>query len=42
MLLHLSSSCGGDVRKALNAVELLMTASRIRDVVLTVTPEHAK
>ena len=28
---HLAASCGGDVRKALNAVELLMTASRIRD-----------
>ena len=39
---HLSSSCGGDVRKALNAVELLMTASRIRDGVLTVTLEDAK
>ena len=34
---HLSASCGGDVRKALNAVELLMTASRIRDGVLTIT-----
>ena len=34
---HLSASCGGDVRKALNAVELLMTASRIKDGVLTIT-----
>ena len=34
---HLSASCGGDVRKAMNAVELLMTASRIKDGVLTIT-----
>lgn len=39
---HLAASCGGDVRKALNAVELLMTASRIRDGVLTITLEDAK
>ena len=39
---HLSSSCGGDVRKALNAVELLMSASRIADGVLTVTLADAK
>lgn len=39
---HLAASCGGDVRKALNAVELLMTASRIQDGVLTVTLEDAK
>ena len=39
---HLAASCGGDVRKALNAVELLMTASRIQDGVLTVTQEDAK
>ena len=39
---HLASSCGGDVRKALNAVELLMTASRIADGVLTVTLADAK
>ena len=39
---HLASSCGGDVRKALNAVELLMTASRIADGVLTITLADAK
>ena len=39
---HLSASCGGDVRKALNAVELLMTAGRIADGVLTVTLDDAK
>lgn len=39
---HLAACCGGDVRKALNAVELLMTASRIQDGVLTVTLEDAK
>lgn len=39
---HLAASCGGDVRKALNAVELLMTASRIQDRVLTITLEDAK
>jgi len=39
---HLASSCGGDVRKALNAVELLMTASRIQDGVLTITLEDAR
>ena len=39
---HLSASCGGDVRKALNAVELLMTASRIVDDVLTITLDDAR
>jgi len=39
---HLAACCGGDVRKALNAVELLMTASRIQDGVLTVTLEDTK
>lgn len=39
---HLAASCGGDVRKALNAVELLMTASRIWDGVLTITLDDAK
>lgn len=39
---HLAASCGGDVRKALNAVELLMTASRIIDGILTVTLEDAR
>lgn len=39
---HLAASCGGDVRKALNAVELLMTASRIQDGVLTITLDDAR
>lgn len=39
---HLASSCGGDVRKALNAVELLMTASRIKNGVLTITLDDAR
>ena len=39
---HLAASCGGDVRKALNAVELLMTASRIADGVLTITLDDAR
>ena len=39
---HLAASCGGDVRKALNAVELLMTAIRIRDGVLTITLDDAR
>ncbi|MCI8916277.1 MAG: replication-associated recombination protein A [Oscillospiraceae bacterium] len=39
---HLAAACGGDVRKALNAVELLMTASRVREDVLTVTLEDAR
>ena len=39
---HLAASCGGDVRKALNAVELLLTASRIRDGVLTITLDDAR
>ncbi len=39
---HLAASCGGDVRKALNAVELLMTASRIKNGVLTITLDDAR
>ena len=39
---HLAASCGGDVRKALNAVELLRTASRIQDGVLTITLDDAR
>ena len=39
---HLAASCGGDVRKALNAVELLMSASRIADGVLTITLDDAR
>ena len=39
---HLASACGGDVRKALNAVELLVSASRSKEGVLTVTMEDAR
>lgn len=39
---HLSASCGGDVRKALNGVELLMSASRIHQGTLTVTLDDVK
>ena len=39
---HLAASCGGDVRKALNAVELLMSASRIQKGKLTITLDDAK
>jgi len=39
---HLASACGGDVRKALNAVELLVNASRSEKGVLTVTLDDAQ
>lgn len=39
---HIASSCGGDVRKALNAVEALFIAARPGDAVLTITLEDAK
>ena len=39
---HLAAACGGDVRKALNAVELLMNAGRMESGVLTVTLSDAK
>ena len=39
---RISSASGGDVRKALNAVELLMSASRISDGVLTIEPEDVE
>lgn len=39
---HLAASCGGDVRKALNAVELLMSASRIQKGKLTITLDDAR
>jgi len=38
---HISVSCGGDVRKALNAVELLFSASRRREGKIEVTLEDA-
>lgn len=39
---HLAASCGGDVRKALNGVELLMNASRVKDGKLTIALEDAQ
>lgn len=39
---HICASCGGDVRKALNAVELLFSAAKVADGVLTVTLEDAR
>ncbi len=39
---HLAASCGGDVRKALNAVELLVNASHSVNGRLTVTLEDAQ
>jgi len=39
---HIASACGGDVRKALNTVELLFAASRVRDGVLPITLDDAK
>ena len=38
----IASSSGGDVRKALNAIELLMSASRISDGVLTIAMEDVE
>ena len=40
--MHIASACGGDVRKALNAVELCVTAAPVIDGVRTVTLEHAR
>ena len=39
---HIASACGGDVRKAINAAELLTTAAVERDGKLIVTMEDAK
>jgi len=39
---HIAAACGGDVRKALNTVELLFAASRVKDGVLPITLEDAK
>ena len=39
---HIASSCGGDIRKALNTVELLYTAGRTSDGVLSVTMADTK
>ena len=39
---HISMSCGGDVRKAMNAVELLFSAAEKEDGVLHLTLDDAK
>lgn len=39
--LQIATSCGGDVRKAINAVELLSQAAMPRDGMLTLTTEDA-
>ena len=39
---HIALACGGDVRKAMNAVELLLNSARRRDGMLTVTLEDAR
>ncbi len=39
---HIAASCGGDVRKAMNAVELLLTAARRQEGSLLVTMEDAR
>jgi putative ATPase len=39
---HIAQSSGGDVRKALNAVELLFSASRRKDDVIYITLDDAK
>ena len=39
---HIASSCGGDIRKALNAVEAIFIASKTGDTELYVTLDDAK
>ncbi len=39
---HIARSCGGDVRKALNSVELLFSAAPRRDGVVNITLEDAE
>ncbi len=41
-LAHIASSCGGDVRKALNAVEVLFTACAGADGVVRIRPADAE
>ncbi|MBR2365570.1 MAG: replication-associated recombination protein A, partial [Oscillospiraceae bacterium] len=41
VLRHIASFCGGDIRKAMNAVELLFSASRPENGVLTLTMADA-
>ncbi len=39
---HVSYACGGDIRKAMNAVELLFSAGKTKDGVIELTLEDAK
>jgi putative ATPase len=39
---HIASACGGDVRKAVSAVELLFSASRAEKGIMTLTLDDAK
>ena len=39
---HLASACGGDIRKAMNAVEVLFHAGRVEGDSLTITLEDAR
>ena len=39
---HIAAACGGDVRKALNTVELLFAAGRMRDGTLSITLADAQ
>lgn len=39
---HISSACGGDVRKAMNSIELLFYAAREKDGILEITMEDAR
>ena len=39
---HVATACGGDIRKAMNAVELLFSAGREQDGFLTITLEDAE
>ena len=39
---HISAACGGDVRKAINAVELLVSAAREDEDKIIITLDDAK
>ncbi len=41
-LTHMAASCGGDVRKAINAVEVLFTACAAQDGTVHITPADAE
>ncbi|MBR6377427.1 MAG: replication-associated recombination protein A, partial [Oscillospiraceae bacterium] len=41
-LTHIAASCGGDVRKAINAVEVLFTACAAQDGTVHITPADAE